>query len=470
MLYVVNSPNKLFLDVATQNHYALISGRWYRAPTLVQAQWTHVPAASLPGDFAMIPPEHPTQVVRAAVPGTVQAREAVIENSIPQVATVARSTTHPEIRYDGDPVFQPIESTPLQSAVNAPVPVIRVSENAFYALDNGVWFVASSPFGPWTVASQVPAVIYSIPRSSPLYYVTYVRVYDATPEVVYVGYTPGYVGSYVSHDNVVVYGTGWHYRPWIGHVWYGAPITWGFGFSYVHSWWHPHPWHRWHGTAWAPLRPYYRPSWGPWHAPHRHWQGGGHTAGGGNARHAGPRWGDVGRVYQRWDRRSVPWQGPHIAQPQRSTGPSVIRQTQGDNFERRAIAARQRRHRTAMAARGARRQCTVGSVAGMAFQAGACGRPPAAHTPPAAQPPGRRAPDAIADPGRVWRSTPRAQDDGRRQNPEAAQRRDQRARQIPQARNDVRQMERARPNVQQDRPIPRMQSVPRMPAGGKWPH
>ncbi len=97
--------------------------------------------------------------------------------------------------------------------MNAPLPVIEVDPGSFYALDNGVWFVSNSAFGPWSVATWVPPVIYTIPRSSPLHYVTYVRVYEATPEVVYEGYTPGYVGSYVAPGSTVVYGSGWYYRP-----------------------------------------------------------------------------------------------------------------------------------------------------------------------------------------------------------------------------------------------------------------
>jgi len=74
LLYVTNSPNKLFLDLRTQNHYALISGRWFRTTTLANGQWNYVAPASLPADFAMIPAEHPAETVRAAVPGTPQAR------------------------------------------------------------------------------------------------------------------------------------------------------------------------------------------------------------------------------------------------------------------------------------------------------------------------------------------------------------------------------------------------------------
>ena len=36
------------------------------------------------------------------------------------------------------------------------------------------------------------------------------------PRVVYDGYTPGYVGSYVAPGSTVVYGSGWYYQPWIG--------------------------------------------------------------------------------------------------------------------------------------------------------------------------------------------------------------------------------------------------------------
>ena len=56
-------------------------------------------------------------------------------------------------------------------------------------------------------------VIYSIPPSSPLHYFTYVYVYGYTPSVVYVGYTPGYYGTAVSSNGVVVYGTGYYYPP-----------------------------------------------------------------------------------------------------------------------------------------------------------------------------------------------------------------------------------------------------------------
>jgi hypothetical protein len=266
LLFVTNSPNRLFLDLRTQTHYVLLAGRWYRTSSLARGTWGYVPGADLPADFAMIPDDHPTGSIRAAVPGTAEAQESVIANSVPEIATVKRSAARLEIAYDGLPEFRPIEGTTLEAAANAPVPVIRVDWRTYYALDNGVWFFSDSAEGPWTAATSVPSVIYTIPRSHPLHYVTYVRVYDATAEDVYVGYTPGYVGSYVTTETTVVYGTGWYYRPWVGTVWYAPPVTWGFGFSFYYSWWDPWPRRAW-WPAWRPV-PCFRPAWGPW--PHHH--------------------------------------------------------------------------------------------------------------------------------------------------------------------------------------------------------
>ena len=55
--------------------------------------------------------------------------------------------------------------------------MIKVSDNNYYCVEAGVWFKAPTPQGPWRVADTVPAEIYNIPPSSPIYYVTYVKVY-----------------------------------------------------------------------------------------------------------------------------------------------------------------------------------------------------------------------------------------------------------------------------------------------------
>ena len=170
------------------------------------------------------------------VAGTPQAQEAVIENSIPQTATVPLKNG-PKFTpsFDGPPQYAQIAGTPLSYVSNSSEPIIRVDANTYYAVTAGVWFTATQLTGPWVVASTVPTVIYTIPPSSPIYYVTYVRIYEATPQYVYEGYTPGYLGTVVAPYGTVVYGTGYAYTPWVGSVWYATPYTYGVAAAPVYN-------------------------------------------------------------------------------------------------------------------------------------------------------------------------------------------------------------------------------------------
>ena len=104
--------------------------------------------------------------VLPTVAGTPQAQEAVIENSIPQTATVPlRNGPKFTPEFDGPPQYAPIAGTPLSYVTNSHSPVIQVAPNAFYAVTAGVWFTAPQLTGPWVVATSVPPVIYTIPPS-----------------------------------------------------------------------------------------------------------------------------------------------------------------------------------------------------------------------------------------------------------------------------------------------------------------
>lgn len=232
LIFVVNSENHIFVHTPSQDHYILVSGRWFKAQSM-NGPWQYVAGDKLPADFAEIPVAHNKAAVLVSVPGTPQATEALIADAIPQTATITRSAAALTVNYDGAPQFRSIETTTLAYAVNTSIPVIRVDSRNYYAVQNGVWFVASSAIGPWSVATSVPVVIYTIPVSSPLHYVTYVKVYGSTPEVVYVGYTPGYYGTVVSSSSVVVYGSGWYYPPYVGAYWYGWPYTYGYGAAFT---------------------------------------------------------------------------------------------------------------------------------------------------------------------------------------------------------------------------------------------
>jgi hypothetical protein len=233
LLYVANSPNDIFMVLGAQTYYALISGRWFTAKALT-GPWAFVPGKALPADFAKIPPDHAMADVLISVPGTAQAKEAAIANQIPQTANVQRDAQPTPVAFDGgEPQWKTIDGTPLSYAPNTAAPVIRVEPKAYYMVQNGVWFTSSAPPGPYAVATAVPAVIYSIPPSSPVHYVTYVRVYSSTPTTVFVGYTPGYYGTVMSTDGVVVYGTGYVYPVYVGTYWYPPPPTYGWGAGFA---------------------------------------------------------------------------------------------------------------------------------------------------------------------------------------------------------------------------------------------
>jgi len=233
LLYMSNATSDILMELGSQTYYVLISGRWFSAKALT-GPWAFAAGKSLPADFAKIPADHPMADVLMSVPNTPQAREAAIANQIPQTATVKRDIKATTVDYDGGPPqWKPIEGTQLSYAFNAPAAVIRVDPKTYYMVQNGVWFTGPSPFS-WSVATTVPAVIYTIPASSPVHYVTYVRVYSSTPTTVFVGYTPGYYGTVLSSDGVVVYGTGYVYPPYIGpYYWYPPPYTYGYGAGFT---------------------------------------------------------------------------------------------------------------------------------------------------------------------------------------------------------------------------------------------
>jgi hypothetical protein len=238
IMVVSNTDSDVVFEIASQSYYVLLSGRWYRAKDLDKGPWTWVANDGLPSDFSEIPAESDVGYLRASVAGTEEAREALLEQAVPQTAAVRNSAGASfTVEYDGAPQFKPIDGTGMTYAVNTSAAVI-FSGGRYYACDQGVWYDSASATGPWTVSKHVPDEIYTIPASNPHYNVTYVKVYDSTPEVVYVGYTPGYTSSYVSHG-CVVYGTGWWYRPYWGpRFYYPYHSTWGF-----HVRWNP--WYGW---------------------------------------------------------------------------------------------------------------------------------------------------------------------------------------------------------------------------------
>lgn len=241
LLYVSNTDNDIFLDNVTKTYYILLSGRWFQASSF-SGPWVYA-GDNLPADFSKIPEGSAKSHVLAAVPGTVEASDAVLLAQVPTTAIVNKAEVEAKVKvtYDGVPQFKSIESTSLDYAVNTQEKVIKDGE-MYYLCFQGVWFMSATPTGPWKVADVVPAEIYNIPPGSPVYNVIYVTQTNATETTIESSTTEGYFGAFVIGVGIgacIAYGTGWYYPP---YMYWGAgmmypiyrpwPCTYGAGYVY----------------------------------------------------------------------------------------------------------------------------------------------------------------------------------------------------------------------------------------------
>ncbi len=240
LMWISNTESDLFRMGKDGAVYYLVAGRWFRAPNL-NGNWVFA-TPDLPEDFSRISLEHPRSRVLASVPGTQQAAEAVVLASVPQIARVNKKEIKaPDVAYQGEADFQNIAGTKLQRAVNTDKEIIKVGDS-YYMCYQGVWFMASSPKGPWTVATSVPNEIYEIPVSSPAHSVTYVTVeQDDNDNDDWVTYAAvaGYTGVMIGWG-CAVWGSGWYYPPYWGYgayypYYYPYYRTYGYG-----SWYNPY--------------------------------------------------------------------------------------------------------------------------------------------------------------------------------------------------------------------------------------
>jgi hypothetical protein len=216
-------------------YYYLVSGRWFTAGIL-RGPWEAV--TELPEVFSSIPEDHEKSHVLAAVPHTDEARMAVMEATIPRKATIDRDAgENVSVFYEGEAIFEDVPGTDVKRAVNSPNDILLIG-STYYLCDSAVWYVSTTEDGPWVVADEIPAVIYSIPPSSPSYHVTHVEIEESDSETVSTSYDSGYFGSNVSFG-VVVYGSGWYYPPYYGYY-PGYPYYYPYPYSYgASSWYNP---------------------------------------------------------------------------------------------------------------------------------------------------------------------------------------------------------------------------------------
>jgi hypothetical protein len=242
LTYATNTNNAVFYSNATNQYYYLAAGRWFSAPGL-NGPWTFA-TPDLPADFANIPTNSPAAGVLSSVPGTQEAADAVMIAQIPTKTTINPASAPPiTITYSGAPQYVVIDGTSLSYVENTSDKVIMVSNNQFYACVGGFWYVATSPQGPWSLATSVPQVIYTIPASSPVYNVTYVTQTVTVNGTVQSSYTSGYMGAFVVGVGVgviIASGTGYYYPPYMYYPPMGYPVCYASAVTYGAYAYHPY--------------------------------------------------------------------------------------------------------------------------------------------------------------------------------------------------------------------------------------
>src|SRR5436190_4355669 len=235
LTYATNTDSVVFVFTPTQQFYYLTAGRWFSASDL-QGPWTYA-TPDLPADFAKIPLSSPASAILASVPGTEEAKDAVLLAQVPTTMTIkpAEAPAKVKVDYSGEPKFEPIKGTTIAYATNTRDKVIKL-EGIYYLCLQGVWFMAPAPTGPWTTCMSVPQEIYTIPPSSPVYNVTYVTQNANSDGTVQSSYTAGYLGAFVlgaATGAIVANGSGYLWPPYAyGGYYYPYAATYCGGYYY----------------------------------------------------------------------------------------------------------------------------------------------------------------------------------------------------------------------------------------------
>jgi hypothetical protein len=169
------------MDFNSQSHYILLAGRWYYSKSLEDGDWTFREPGELPDDFAKIPENSDMVSVRASIPGTEEAQTALLEQSIPQTATIDQKKASVDVKYDGEPQFEKIEGTSMSYALNTDKSVLLI-DDIFYCPDDAVWFSSAKPNDLWKVCVVCPDEVDDLPPESPVYNVKYTYIYESTPK------------------------------------------------------------------------------------------------------------------------------------------------------------------------------------------------------------------------------------------------------------------------------------------------
>jgi hypothetical protein len=243
LTYATNTNSVVFVYTPTQQFYYLTAGRWFRTTDLQQGPWTYA-TPDLPPDFAKIPLSSSASAILATVPGTDEAKDAVLLAQVPTTITVkpAEAQAKVKVEYGGEPKFEPIKGTSMSYATNTQDKVIKLGD-VYYLCLQGVWFMSPNPNGPWTTCTSVPQEIYTIPPNSPVYNVTYITQTANPDGTVQSSYTAGYLGGFIlgaATGAIIANGSGYWWPPYAygGYYYpyaatYGGYYYGGYGYHYA---------------------------------------------------------------------------------------------------------------------------------------------------------------------------------------------------------------------------------------------
>ncbi len=216
--YATNTTAHLFRDVEAKQLYVRIAGYWFRSSSSA-GPWEFVPAHRLPESFAAIPDDSPKRGVKAGIEAAKQEHAAPARGIAPVMVAASPARTSLYLTLDGDPQLEPVDGTQLGYVANASVPVIRLDERRWFAIQNGAWFSAETVSGPWRLADSVPPEIYAIPPSAAIYPAIHSRVYSSSDEVVYFAYEPSLLGISGGAVGAEDQGEDYQYTPPAGMYW-----------------------------------------------------------------------------------------------------------------------------------------------------------------------------------------------------------------------------------------------------------
>jgi len=157
--FAVNTNWDVIDDPAARITYLRYEDTWLQAPN-INGPWTS--AGMLPGGLSRLPSDDNWKEVKAHVPGRRPG-----PGTVPNVIITAQPAEL--LLLDGEPIYKPIQGTPLFWISNTDSDVFRLGRaGLFYYLVAGRWFSSADLNGPWTFATPtLPKDFRRIPTSHP---------------------------------------------------------------------------------------------------------------------------------------------------------------------------------------------------------------------------------------------------------------------------------------------------------------